>query len=161
MKTIYLLLAIMTTCCGLGWAQSCSESQTFCDTGCNNDVACPPTTAGCTVTNFTPACTGNYYVDAWTDCEGNFNCDHCMACVQISQGLTLLTCSTFGCKDGEGDCCKTCGTVYLTANTTYQVKVCLSRCPTSDPNCDGCTEGNCMACACLRYAIASACCTDE
>jgi hypothetical protein len=162
MKAILLLMA-MAFCCGPLWAQTdCAESQTFCDTGCSEDTNCPPAN-GCTSTNFTPACTGNYYLDAWTQCSGGaVNCDHCMACVQVSQGGNVLkTCSTPTCKYGEGDCCRECGTVSLTANTTYQVKVCLSYCPELEGDCDVCGTSDCVACACLRYAITSACCTDE
>ena len=154
---MFSLAAILAT----AWAD-CSETQTFCDTGCTDDPNCPPS-SGCTVTNFTPACTGYYIVDAWTQCsDGEVNCDHCMACVQISQGLTLLTCSTPTCKNHTGDCCRTCGTVYLTANTTYQVKVCLSYCPDGDPDCSTCGTSDCVACACLRIGVtAGPCCTDE
>ena len=160
-RTIALAVA-MAVSLEIVWAQiDCSESQTLCDTSCSEDANCPPS-SGCTVTNFTPACTGYYYVDAWTQCSGgDVNCDHCMACVQVSQGLTLLTCKTPECAYGMGDCCKTCGTVYLTANTTYQVKVCLSYCPGLDENCGTCGTEDCVACACLRYAIAAPCCTDE
>lgn len=160
MKTI-LTLTVVVLCCSFSSAQSCWESKMFCDAGCSNDVACPPTTAGCKISNFTPACTGYYSVDAWTDCAGNFNCDHCMACVQISQGLTLLTCSTTDCESGTGLCCLTCGTVYLSAGTTYQMKVCLSYCPGLDENCDACSEGNCTACACIRYGVITPCCSNE
>jgi hypothetical protein len=159
---VMAVIVVLATFLGTVWAQSeCSESQIFCDSTCSLDVDCPPL-SGCSVTNFTPACTGYYYVDAWTQCsEVNVNCDHCMACVQVSQGITLLTCRTPECANGTGDCCKTCGTVYLTANTTYQVKVCLSYCPNLDEDCGTCGTENCVACACLRYAIVAPCCIDE
>lgn len=161
MKTLLLILmALITATRAHAFEDGCAETVTYCDTGCTNNVSCPPNT-GCTIYNFTPICTGNYYVDAWTSCPNGANCDHCMACVEVSQGLPLLTCSTDGCKHATGDCCKSCGTVYLTASTTYQVKVCLSYCPTLEADCTTCSELNCSACVCLRFAAFSPCCTDE
>jgi hypothetical protein len=162
MRTFFYLLMtliVLNSVLAQGGSPDCSESQTFCDTGCSNKIYCPPSSIsdGCTTTNFTPSCSGNYYLDAWTSCEEG-SCAHCMCCVAVYDGGTLLTaCATSTCQDMNPSCCRQCGTVSLTSGHTYSVAVCLKRCP-SDDDCFACSHNlNCQACACLRYAITAPC----
>lgn len=159
----FLLTALMLLIGTVTHAQTdCAETETFCDETCTVTTTgnCPPA-SGCSIYNFQPACTGYYTIDAWTTCPNGANCDHCMTCVQVLQPLPLITCYTSECKDHDDICCKTCGSIYLTASVTYQVKVCLMNCLPDDSNCEACTELDCSGCICLRYAAVSACCTNE
>jgi hypothetical protein len=156
MKAILLLMA-MAFCCGSVWAQTdCAESQTVYDKGCQTPTTCPPSTTGTTQLTFTAACSGNYALDAWTECTGT-NCGHCMSCVAVYEGNTLLaTCTSNGCW---ADCNNTCGTVALTSGHTYTIIAHLTYCPNSDVSCEACgaDASNCAAWGCLRLGTTSTC----
>jgi hypothetical protein len=159
--TLCLVLTLTLTCTLPATTPPCHETATFSDTGCSESTDCPITSGtGCTTTSFTALCTCDYALDAWTTCEET-NCAHCMSCVAVYEGGTLLaTCQTTGCSGGHQGCCRTCGSVALTAGHTYTVTVCLSHCPPGDATCTTCGDPqyNCKAWACLRCETTSAPC---
>jgi hypothetical protein len=160
MRHVLVVLLVLGLSTAL-WAQGeggdsplCTDSRSFWDKGCTTDSNCPPTDASCTVYNFTPACTGDYIIDAWTACTGT-NCGHCRSCVAVYDATFMLArCVSDNCPDA---CTRTCGTVHLTAGHSYTVRVCLSPCP-GFGDCATCSDTyGCMAWGCLRYGQAAPC----
>ncbi len=153
MKYLLLVVVLLVASAAI-WAQgdggspSCCDSKSFSDRGCTTDSDCPPSDASCTLYGFTPACTGDYYLDAWTVCTGT-NCGHCRSCVIVYDDTFILArCVSDGCPSS---CTHTCGTVRLTAGHPYTVRVCLSPCPGSG-NCTTCSDTyGCVAWGCLRF----------
>jgi hypothetical protein len=158
----YVLFALLVVSqYDIAWAQGegldCTEEVAFVDTGCTSYEGCPPSTAvSCTSADFTPSCSGDYTLDAWTVCNET-SPGHCQCCVVVRDGANILrACKTDGCPT---DYDKTCGTVRLSQGHTYQVTVCLTQCPMSDADCTTCGNPQyaCKAWACLRIGETAPC----
>jgi hypothetical protein len=143
---VVCLLAAHQCSMAQGGGTRCWQVVSGSDEGCTADHDCI-STDGCTAYPFTAACTGTYFIDAWTKC-GEGKCYQCMSCVNIyEKGQYMANCHTTNC---DHEICEySCSNgVQLYAGQQYTMYVCLVACANS--SCIDCGE-DCIAYGCVRY----------
>jgi hypothetical protein len=158
MKTgflVFITLMLSAVTWGQGESPLCTDRVTGTDTGCTGPHNCV-SQDGCTSYNFTAACTGTYFIDAWvTDCTTNSSCKNCGSCVNIyKSGEWRANCHTSACPNGCEYKCDGQSGVNLLAGTQYTMTVCLIQCGGGE--CSTCGQG-CVAHGCVRYGQAATC----